>query len=52
MEYLTGEYEAFIYGNKEEATLRVRMECENSPECEKDMIQTSRVGNLSPSPYV
>jgi len=38
MEYLTGEYEAFLYGDTEEATLRVRMECGNAPECDRDAI--------------
>ncbi len=39
MEYLTGEYEAFIYGDSEEATLRVSMECEKLSECEKNLIE-------------
>lgn len=41
MEYLTGEYEAFIYGDSEEATLRVSMECENSPELERDIVENN-----------
>ena len=41
MEYLTGEYEAFIYGDSEEATLRVSMECENSPEFERDIVENN-----------
>jgi coenzyme F390 synthetase len=39
MESLTGEYEAFLYGDSDEATLRVRMECKNGDNCEKDMIE-------------
>ena len=30
MDYLTGEYEAFLYGDEMETTLRVSMECERS----------------------
>jgi coenzyme F390 synthetase len=39
MDYLTGEYEAFIYGDEMETTLRVSMECEDSENCDKDMIE-------------
>ncbi len=39
MDYLTGEYEAFIYGDEMETTLRVNMECENTEDCDKEMIQ-------------
>ena len=39
MEYLTGEYEAFIYGDEEEVTMRVSMECRDPANCHKDMIQ-------------
>lgn len=39
MEYLTGEYEAFLYGDEMETTLRVSMECENPENCDKDMIE-------------
>jgi len=39
MEYLTGEYEAFLYGDDEETTLRVRMECKNAPDCDRDTIE-------------
>lgn len=38
MEYLTGEYEAFLYGDEMEATLRVSMECSDLSNCDKDMI--------------
>lgn len=39
MEYLTGEYEAFIYGDADEATLRVRMECKDTENCDREMIE-------------
>ncbi len=39
MEYLTGEYEAFIYGDDNEVTLRLTVECNNSRECEKEIIK-------------
>lgn len=39
MDYLTGEYEAFLYGDAEEATLRVRMECKDTENCDKDIIE-------------
>ena len=38
MEYLTGEYEAFLYGDEMETTLRVSMECDDPLNCDKDMI--------------
>ncbi len=41
MEYLTGEYEAFIYGDNDEATLRVRMECDDPDSCDKDMVENN-----------
>lgn len=39
MEYLTGEYEAFLYGDEEEVTMRVSMECKDPASCDRDMIQ-------------
>jgi phenylacetate-coenzyme A ligase PaaK-like adenylate-forming protein len=39
MEYLTGEYEAFVYGDEEEVTMRVSMECRDPASCDRDMIQ-------------
>lgn len=39
MDYLTGEYEAFLYGDADEATLRVRMECKDTGKCDHDMIE-------------
>jgi len=39
MDYLTGEYEAFIYGDEMETTLRVSMECEAIEKCEKGIIE-------------
>ena len=38
MEYLTGEYEAFLYGDEMETTMRVSMECEDPKNCDKNMI--------------
>ena len=38
MEYLTGEYEAFLYGDEMETTMRVSMECDDPSNCNKDMI--------------
>ncbi|WP_225369440.1 hypothetical protein [Methanobrevibacter arboriphilus] len=29
MEYLTGEYESFLYGNETENTLRISVECKD-----------------------
>ncbi|HML05624.1 MAG TPA: coenzyme F390 synthetase [Methanobacterium sp.] len=39
MDYLTGEYEAFLYGDEMETALRVSMECEDPENCDKDMIE-------------
>ncbi|WP_197076173.1 coenzyme F390 synthetase [Methanosarcina sp. MTP4] len=41
MDYLTGEYEAFLYGDEDEGevTLRVSMECENPETCDRDFIK-------------
>jgi len=41
MDYLTGEYEAFVYGDEDEGeiTLRVSMECENMENCDQELIQ-------------
>ncbi|MCK9152617.1 coenzyme F390 synthetase, partial [Methanobacterium alcaliphilum] len=41
MEYLTGEYESFIYGDEDvgEITMRVSIECENTQNCDPDMIE-------------
>ena len=41
MDYLTGEYEAFLYGDKDESTLRVRMECKDPNSCDKDMVENN-----------
>ena len=35
MDYLTGEYAASLYGDAEETTLRVSMECLNASNCAK-----------------
>ncbi|MDD3984748.1 MAG: coenzyme F390 synthetase [Methanobacterium sp.] len=41
MEYLTGEYEAFIYGDNNDATLNVRVECNDLGNCDKDMVENN-----------
>ncbi len=41
MDYLTGEYEAFLYGDEDESTLRVRMECKDPKSFDKDMVQNN-----------
>ncbi len=39
MDCLTGEYEAFLYGDDDETTLRVRMESRDLDSCDKDMVE-------------
>lgn len=41
MDYLTGEYEAFLYGDEDEGevTLRVSLECENPETCDRNLIK-------------
>jgi phenylacetate-coenzyme A ligase PaaK-like adenylate-forming protein len=41
MDYLTGEYEAFIYGDEDqgEVTMRVSVECENKDRCNQEIIK-------------
>lgn len=41
MEYLTGEYEAFLYGDEEEITLRVSMESQNSENIDRDLVENN-----------
>jgi coenzyme F390 synthetase len=41
MDDLTGEYEAFLYGDEDESTLRVRMECKNPKSCDKEMVENN-----------
>ena len=41
MDCLTGEYEAFLYGEADESTLRVRMECKDPKSCDKDMVENN-----------
>ena len=43
MDCLTGEYEAFLYGDEDESTLKVRMECKDTASCDKDMIENNFV---------
>src|SRR5674476_1414565 len=39
MDYLTGEYEASLYGDAEETILRVSMECLDTSHCEKELVR-------------
>jgi coenzyme F390 synthetase len=39
MNYLTGEYEASLYGDAEETTLRVSMECLDTSHCQKELVK-------------
>jgi coenzyme F390 synthetase len=39
MDYLTGEYEAFLYGDEEEVTLRVSVECQDTENCVPELVQ-------------
>jgi len=41
MDCLTGEYEAFLYGDEDESTLKVRMEFKDPKSCDKDMIENN-----------
>jgi coenzyme F390 synthetase len=48
MEYLTGEYEAFLYGDEGEGetTLRVSMECADPENCDQDLIRENFLKNF------
>ena len=39
MDYLTGEYEAFLYGDEEEVTLRVSVECQDTKNCAQELVK-------------
>jgi coenzyme F390 synthetase len=39
MHYLTGEYEAFLYGDEQDVTLRVSMECLDNNNCDREIIK-------------
>ncbi len=39
MDYLTGEYEAFLYGDADETTFRVSMECLDTNNCDGELVQ-------------
>jgi len=41
MDVLTGEYEAFLYGDEDESTLKVRMECKDPKSCDKEMVESN-----------
>lgn len=39
MEYLTGEYESFLYGNETENTLRISVECKDYSKLNKKIVE-------------
>jgi len=39
MEYLTGEYEAFLYGGEGETIMRITMECLDQHKCDRKMVE-------------
>jgi len=41
MEYVTGEYETFLYGDEDEGevTMRVSMECQDIDHCEEELVK-------------
>lgn len=39
MDYLTGEYEAFLYGDEDEVNLRVSMECYDYKDCVHELVE-------------
>jgi coenzyme F390 synthetase len=41
MDSLTGEYEAFLYGDEDESTLKVGVECKDQKSCDKEMIENN-----------
>lgn len=43
MEYLSGEYEAFLYGGEDEGevTLRVSLECEDMGNCDRELVESN-----------
>ena len=52
MEYLTGEYEAFLYGDVNEVTLRLTVECKNGKECEKEIIKENFLNTFLINPQL
>ncbi|MDP3066929.1 MAG: coenzyme F390 synthetase [Methanobacteriaceae archaeon] len=39
MNYITGEYEAFLYGDDRETTLRVSLECLDASRCDRELVK-------------
>jgi coenzyme F390 synthetase len=39
MEYISGEYEAFLYGNPESSMLQVNLECERPESCNRELVE-------------
>jgi len=53
MQYITGEYEAFLYGDENEVTMRVSMECLDINNCNKEIIQENFLKSfLEYKPYL
>ncbi len=52
MEYLTGEYEAFLYGDQDEVTLRLSVECKDVKKCERELIQENFLKNFLSNPQL
>lgn len=51
MEYITGEYEAFLYGNLESSVLQVHLECNNPEVCDRQQVEDNfRKGFFSLQP--
>ncbi|MDD1679121.1 MAG: coenzyme F390 synthetase [Methanomicrobiales archaeon] len=51
MEYLSGEYEAFLYGNPENTVLQVNLECDNPHGCDRERVaELFRKGFFSMKP--
>jgi coenzyme F390 synthetase len=48
MEYLTGEYEAFIYDGEspDEVVLRISMECQNLDRCDRRLVEDKLIGRF------
>lgn len=46
MDYLTGEYEAFLYGDEDEGkvTMRVSLECEDPENCARETVRENFIG--------
>jgi coenzyme F390 synthetase len=52
MEYLTGEYEAFLYGDDNEVTLKLTVESKNGEKCEKEIIKENFLNTFLINPQL